>query len=193
MICIECRKVKHWRSIVDLFQSQWYKHDREVYKGQVREMTEMTDRKNRRQANPRSKIPLGISACLLGENVRYDGGHKLDHYLSDTLGQFVKWVPVCPEVECGLPVPREAMRLVGDPAVAAAGDPVHPHRPYRPDEAMVREKAGGTGETGPVRVRVQGPVAELRHGAGEGLFRIGNLLQAWARACSRRPSRSTSP
>jgi uncharacterized protein YbgA (DUF1722 family)/uncharacterized protein YbbK (DUF523 family) len=60
-------------------------------------------------------IKLGISTCLLGENVRYDGGHKLDHYLKDTLGKFVQWVPVCPEVECGLPVPREAMRLVGDP------------------------------------------------------------------------------
>lgn len=62
-----------------------------------------------------TKIRIGISACLLGEKVRYDGGHKLDHYLTDTLGQFVEWVPVCPEVECGLPVPREAMRLVGDP------------------------------------------------------------------------------
>jgi uncharacterized protein YbgA (DUF1722 family)/uncharacterized protein YbbK (DUF523 family) len=61
------------------------------------------------------RIKLGISACLLGENVRYDGGHKLDHYLRDTLGQFVEWVPICPEVGCGLPVPREAMRLVGDP------------------------------------------------------------------------------
>lgn len=62
-----------------------------------------------------TKIKVGISACLLGEKVRYDGGHKLDHYLKDTLGQFVEWVPVCPEVECGLPVPREAMRLIGDP------------------------------------------------------------------------------
>ena len=61
------------------------------------------------------KIRLGISACLLGENVRYDGGHKLDRFLTDTLGQFVEYVPVCPEVECGLPVPREAMRLEGDP------------------------------------------------------------------------------
>ena len=61
------------------------------------------------------KIKLGISTCLLGENVRYDGGHKQDHYLTDTLGRYVKWVPVCPEVEYGLPVPREAMRLVGDP------------------------------------------------------------------------------
>ncbi len=58
---------------------------------------------------------IGISSCLLGERVRYDGGHKRDHYLSETLGQFVEWVPVCPEVEAGLPVPREAMRLEGDP------------------------------------------------------------------------------
>ena len=61
------------------------------------------------------KIKIGISRCLLGENVRYDGGHKLDHYLAYTLGRFVEWVPVCPEVEYGLPVPREAMRLTGDP------------------------------------------------------------------------------
>ena len=61
-------------------------------------------------------IRVGISSCLLGNAVRYDGGHKLDRYLRDTLGAFVEWVPVCPEVECGLPVPREALRLVGDPA-----------------------------------------------------------------------------
>lgn len=61
------------------------------------------------------RIKLGISSCLLGENVRYNGGHQLDHYIRDTLGQFVEWVPVCPEVECGLPIPREAMRLVGEP------------------------------------------------------------------------------
>jgi uncharacterized protein YbgA (DUF1722 family)/uncharacterized protein YbbK (DUF523 family) len=61
------------------------------------------------------KIRLGISACLLGENVRYDGGHKLDRFLTDTLGQYVEYVPVCPEVECGLPTPRESMHLEGDP------------------------------------------------------------------------------
>jgi uncharacterized protein YbgA (DUF1722 family)/uncharacterized protein YbbK (DUF523 family) len=60
-----------------------------------------------------SPIRLGISACLLGQNVRYDGGHQHDRFLTDTLGRYVTWVPVCPEVECGLPVPREAMRLVG--------------------------------------------------------------------------------
>ena len=60
-----------------------------------------------------SKIRLGISTCLLGEKVRYDGGHKLDRFLADILGQWVDYVPVCPEVECGLPVPRESMRLEG--------------------------------------------------------------------------------
>ncbi len=61
------------------------------------------------------KIKLGVSTCLLGENVRYDGGHKLDRFLRDTLGQYVEYVPVCPEVECGLPVPRESMHLEGNP------------------------------------------------------------------------------
>lgn len=61
------------------------------------------------------KIRIGISTCLLGENVRYDGGHKLDRFLRDTLGQYVEYVPVCPEVECGLGIPREPLRLVGDP------------------------------------------------------------------------------
>ena len=61
------------------------------------------------------KIKLGISTCLLGQNVRYDGGHKLDRFLMDTLGQYVEYIPICPEVECGLPIPRESMHLEGDP------------------------------------------------------------------------------
>ena len=60
-------------------------------------------------------IRLGVSKCLLGESVRYDGGHKRDPFLIDELGRYVEWVPVCPEVEMGLSIPREAMRLVGDP------------------------------------------------------------------------------
>ncbi len=60
-------------------------------------------------------LRLGISSCLLGHQVRFDGQHKLDHFLADTLGRFVTYVPVCPEVECGLPVPREPMHLEGDP------------------------------------------------------------------------------
>jgi uncharacterized protein YbbK (DUF523 family) len=61
------------------------------------------------------KPVVGISSCLLGENVRYDGGHKLDRFLRDTLGAFVDYVRVCPEVECGFPIPREAFHLEGDP------------------------------------------------------------------------------
>ncbi len=61
------------------------------------------------------KIKIGISSCLLGNDVRWNGGHKRDRYLTDTLGKFVEWVPVCPEVEIGLGIPRETLRLVGDP------------------------------------------------------------------------------
>lgn len=62
-----------------------------------------------------SKILIGVSSCLLGNKVRFDGGHKHDRYITGTLGDYFDFVPVCPEVECGLPVPRESMRLVGDP------------------------------------------------------------------------------
>lgn len=61
------------------------------------------------------KIRLGVSSCLLGELVRYDGGHKWDRYLTGTLGRYLELVPVCPEVELGLGVPREPMRLLGGP------------------------------------------------------------------------------
>lgn len=66
----------------------------------------------RRQSRP---IRVGISSCLLGNAVRYDGGHKRDRYLTDTLSCFFEWVPVCPEVEMGLGTPRETLRLEGDP------------------------------------------------------------------------------
>ncbi len=59
------------------------------------------------------RIRLGISTCLLGEQVRYDGGHKHDRFLTDVLGPYVEWVSVCPELEVGMGVPREAVRLVG--------------------------------------------------------------------------------
>ena len=62
-----------------------------------------------------NKITIGVSSCLLGNKVRFDGGHKHDRYITGTLGTFFEFIPVCPEVECGLPVPRESMRLVGDP------------------------------------------------------------------------------
>ena len=58
---------------------------------------------------------IGISSRLLGQKVRYDGGHKPDRFLTQTLGPFVEWVAVCPTVEVGMGVPREAVRLVGSP------------------------------------------------------------------------------
>ena len=61
------------------------------------------------------KIRIGISACLVGQPVRFDGSHKHDHYLTNTLSEYLDFVPVCPEVESGFSVPRETLRLVGDP------------------------------------------------------------------------------
>jgi uncharacterized protein YbgA (DUF1722 family)/uncharacterized protein YbbK (DUF523 family) len=64
---------------------------------------------------PAAPLRVGISSCLLGRPVRWNGGHKRDRYLTDTLGRWFEWVPVCPEEELGLGVPREALRLEGDP------------------------------------------------------------------------------
>ena len=58
---------------------------------------------------------VGISACLLGQPVRFDAGHKRDAWLVDTLGPQVEWVAVCPEVEAGFGAPRETMRLTSLP------------------------------------------------------------------------------
>jgi uncharacterized protein YbgA (DUF1722 family)/uncharacterized protein YbbK (DUF523 family) len=60
-----------------------------------------------------AKIRIGISSCLLGEKVRFDGGHKLDTLITETLGKHFEWIPVCPEMEIGLGTPRETLRLIG--------------------------------------------------------------------------------
>ena len=57
-------------------------------------------------------LRLGVSTCLLGENVRFDGGHARDRFVTDVLGQWFEWVPVCPEVEIGMGAPRPTIRLV---------------------------------------------------------------------------------
>jgi uncharacterized protein YbgA (DUF1722 family)/uncharacterized protein YbbK (DUF523 family) len=67
------------------------------------------------KVKPRGKPRVGISACLTGKKVRYDATDAFDSYLNRTLGRHVEWVAICPEVECGMPVPREPMRLRGDP------------------------------------------------------------------------------
>lgn len=90
------------------------------------------------------KVRLGISSCLLGENVRWNGGHKLDHFLRDTLGQYVEYVSVCPEVEAGFGIPRETLRLEGDVE----------------NPRLVKTKSG-TDHTGHMRRWAQNRVKEL--------------------------------
>ena len=68
-----------------------------------------------------SRPRIGISRCLLGDEVRFDGGHKRDTFLTTTFGRCVDWVPVCPEVEVGMGVPREAIHLVADPSGVPSG------------------------------------------------------------------------
>jgi uncharacterized protein YbgA (DUF1722 family)/uncharacterized protein YbbK (DUF523 family) len=75
----------------------------------------MSQQLNAAAPMPDVPIRVGISACLLGAEVRFDGGHKRDSFLVNTFGRFVEWVPVCPEVECGFGTPREAMRLISSP------------------------------------------------------------------------------
>ena len=93
-------------------------------------------------------IRLGVSTCLLGEKVRYDGGHKRDAFLVEELGPWVEWVSVCPEVELGMGVPRPSVRLV-----RAGGR----------DDAPLRMLAPDTGEDWTARMQAfaRRRVAEL--------------------------------
>lgn len=74
----------------------------------------MTTGAQKHEESAIADIKIGISACLLGEKVRFDGGHKRDGYINETLSQFVQFVPVCPEVDIGLGTPRESLRLSRD-------------------------------------------------------------------------------
>jgi uncharacterized protein YbgA (DUF1722 family)/uncharacterized protein YbbK (DUF523 family) len=129
------------------------------------------------------KIRLGISTCLLGEPVRYDGQHKLDRYLRDTLGQYVEFVPVCPEVEAGFGVPRPTMRLEGDPEEPRLVTPHDGADQTARMQAWCRQRVGelaGEGlcgfvfksnspSSGMERVKVYGPSGVPRK-VGVGLF-----------------------
>src|SRR5512140_1748762 len=90
-----------------------------------------------------ARIRIGVSSCLLGKKVRYDGQHKRDPFLTETLDPFVEWVPVCPELELGLGVPREPIRLVG-----------------RPEAPRVAERSG-TDHTAAMRAFAEARVATL--------------------------------
>ena len=137
------------------------------------------------------KPRIGISSCLLGENVRFDGGHKRDRFLTDTLGRFCEWVPVCPEVEVGMGVPRESLRLVGEVEqprlVAPASGKDWTKEMNAWSRARARELAGadlhgfllkkGSPSCGMERVRVY-------HEGGGGAERRGTGL--WARTLKER-------
>jgi len=129
-------------------------------------------------------VRILVSACLLGEKVRYDGGHKRDLFLNETLSPFVEWVRVCPEVDCGLPVPREAMRLVGDPKrprlVTARTGIDHTERMERWAKARLEELSGldlcgyickkDSPSSGMERVKVYAPDGGIPARTGAGVF-----------------------
>jgi uncharacterized protein YbgA (DUF1722 family)/uncharacterized protein YbbK (DUF523 family) len=131
----------------------------------------------------RKPIRIGISACLLGEKVRFDGGHKHDRYLSHTLGRYFEWVPVCPEVEMGLGTPRETLRLeqVGDETrlvmPKSGRNLTQPMRVYACArmEKLAAENLSGyilksdSPSCGFLRVRVYG-TSSMPSRAGRGLF-----------------------
>jgi len=141
-----------------------------------------------------AKIPVGISACLLGQNVRYDGGHKLDRFIQDTLGVYLRFIPVCPEVDIGLGVPRETLRLVRDDArannpirlVASKSGADHTRRMNAYSRAKLCDlrteglcghiAKQGSPSCGAGRVRIHRSAGSARAETGPGLF-TGMLIE----------------
>nr|WP_319490664.1 DUF523 and DUF1722 domain-containing protein [uncultured Desulfobacter sp.] len=129
------------------------------------------------------KIKIGASTCLLGEKVGYDGNHSHDRYLTQTLSLFVDYVPVCPEVECGMPIPRESVRLVGDPAAprlvtrSTQEDKTKMMTDWIPGKLAALEKENLCGfifkskspSSGLYRIRVYGDDGKVRK-TGTGMF-----------------------
>jgi uncharacterized protein YbgA (DUF1722 family)/uncharacterized protein YbbK (DUF523 family) len=128
-------------------------------------------------------VRIGVSSCLLGQKVRFDGGHKRDGFLVDTFGEFVEWVPVCPELEVGMGLPREAIRLVRSDAgirlvgVKSATDHTESMTRYsaRRAEKLARENLDGyilkkdSPSCGMERVKVYDPNGSPAR-TGRGLF-----------------------
>jgi uncharacterized protein YbgA (DUF1722 family)/uncharacterized protein YbbK (DUF523 family) len=129
------------------------------------------------------RVRIGISSCLLGEAVRYDGGHKRDSFLTDVFGKYVEWVSVCPEFEIGLGVPRESLRLVDETgsvrlvAPASGADHTQAMKAYARKRLAELQKQNLCGyilkrdspSCGMERVRVYRDGAVL-HRSGRGLF-----------------------
>jgi uncharacterized protein YbgA (DUF1722 family)/uncharacterized protein YbbK (DUF523 family) len=128
-------------------------------------------------------VRIGVSSCLLGQKVRFDGGHKRDAFLVDTFGEFVEWVPVCPELEVGMGLPREPIRLLRSGAgirlvgVKSATDHTDSMTRYsaRRAEKLARENLDGyilkkdSPSCGMERVKVYDPNGSPAR-SGRGLF-----------------------
>lgn len=139
-------------------------------------------------AGPRSvagagRVRLLVSACLLGDKVRYDGQHKFDPFLVGMLGAFAEWVRVCPEVDCGMPTPRPSMHLVGDPhaprLISRTGvDLTEQMNRFIASKLRELERVDLCGyvckkdspSSGMTRVKVYGPAAGQVERVGAGLF-----------------------
>ncbi|HEY3447179.1 MAG TPA: DUF523 and DUF1722 domain-containing protein [Myxococcales bacterium] len=135
-------------------------------------------------APAQGRLRLLVSACLLGERVRYDGQHKYDPFLVETLGRFVEFVRVCPEVDCGMPTPRPSMHLVGEAAsprlVSRTGEDLT-EQMQRFARSQVERYAGlelcgyvckkDSPSSGMTRVKVYPPVeGRMPERSGAGLF-----------------------
>jgi uncharacterized protein YbbK (DUF523 family)/uncharacterized protein YbgA (DUF1722 family) len=128
-------------------------------------------------------IRVGISTCLLGEPVRWDGGHKRDRFLTDVLGAYFQWVPVCPEVEVGMGTPRPPVRLVAGEDGARMVDSGSGRDWTRPMRVFARKRLralaaqelcgyvlkSGSPSCGMERVRLYGAKG-MPEGTGTGVF-----------------------
>jgi uncharacterized protein YbgA (DUF1722 family)/uncharacterized protein YbbK (DUF523 family) len=135
-------------------------------------------------------VRIGISTCLLGQKVRFDAGHKRDRFITDILGQFFQFVPVCPELEVGMGVPREAVRLEGSPEAprmignktgADWTDRMNAYSRKRVAARDLRDLSGyilkkDSPSCGMERVKVYGN-SGMPHKSGRGLFAMRLLRQ----------------
>jgi uncharacterized protein YbgA (DUF1722 family)/uncharacterized protein YbbK (DUF523 family) len=138
------------------------------------------------------KIPIGISSCLLGENVRYDGGHRLDAYITGTLGEYFEFHPFCPEMGIGLGAPRPTLHLVKiDDAVHCVGikdpdwDVTEPLRDYAKQQEYLHANLCGyilkknSPSCGMTRVKVYSDSQPRTDGVGiyaDEMMRLNPLL-----------------
>lgn len=135
---------------------------------------------------PDKKISLGISACLLGHKVRYNGGHKKSTFVMNTLASYFDLIPICPEVGIGLGTPREPVRLVGNEISysvlgtdTSALDVTNSLRQYGIDKAKALDMLSGyilmqkSPSCGMERVKIYHPNGALSSFSGRGMYAKG--------------------